>query len=443
MRATLTVRIILAFFLPLLFMTELQQLSHSIVHAFLARLADPKVILAAFSIAFAFNFTLCGFLAVSVQAGICFISDRRSFWALVRFFAGVAVLPFIVIELTGLTPLGDAVFGNWMGASDEATRQAKIASAILGLWIIPILIRNLTYALVMRQNRTLLITYATAVRLLSLAAFLAWLPFWLEGAAVGAVALVCCMTVETFYLAAVARPILLRLAPAAGPPVSYREVWRFSWPLMVTQSNENGLPIVVNFFLGRLAQPDLALAAFGVIYGMVRLILAPLRNLIQTTQTLVRSRQDFRVMLRFVAGLLLFFIALVLVLFYSPLREVLFFRVMGLTTELGDYLAPASRLTFLVAIFWGFSAMFRGILSAMRQTLTIAATAGLSLLVATLVSASTLLLPTLNGAVVGILATSGAFAAEALLLGYFIRRRDAASVVWFARPPAISAPGRP
>ena len=67
MRDALTVRIILGFFLPLLFMTELQQISHSIVHAFLARLADPKVILAAFSIAFAFNFTLCGLVHASQQ----------------------------------------------------------------------------------------------------------------------------------------------------------------------------------------------------------------------------------------------------------------------------------------------------------------------------------------------------------------------------------------
>ena len=40
------------------------------------------------------------------------------------------------------------------------------------------------------------------------------------------------------------------------------------------------------FFLGRLENPDLALAGFGVVYGLVRVVLAPIRNLTQTAQAL-------------------------------------------------------------------------------------------------------------------------------------------------------------
>ena len=55
--APLTVRTAVLFFVPLILTTELHQLSHSLVHAFLARLGDPTTTLAAFSVAFAFNTT--------------------------------------------------------------------------------------------------------------------------------------------------------------------------------------------------------------------------------------------------------------------------------------------------------------------------------------------------------------------------------------------------
>ena len=52
MKERLILKTILFFFLPLLFRSELIQLSHAVTNAFLARLVAPKEIIAAFSIAF-------------------------------------------------------------------------------------------------------------------------------------------------------------------------------------------------------------------------------------------------------------------------------------------------------------------------------------------------------------------------------------------------------
>src|SRR3954469_10085325 len=95
----LTVRIAVLFFLPLIISTELHQLSHSLVHAFLARLGDATITLAAFSIAFAFNTTLSGFISVEVQAAMAYVTDKRSFWRIVRFYFAMALVPFVAIEM--------------------------------------------------------------------------------------------------------------------------------------------------------------------------------------------------------------------------------------------------------------------------------------------------------------------------------------------------------
>jgi len=417
MREQLTVKAVVIFFLPLILMMELHQISHSVIQAFLARLTDPLIVLAGFSLAFTLN-TMIGCVNQSaIQAGISFVSDRNSFWRLVRFYAVIALFPFTLLQAVALTRLGDIVFGEWIGAGAAVISEAKAASGILALWIYPIMARNIGFSLAFLQKRTILITYATVVRLLTLFVFLFIYPFWLKGAAIGSAALVSCMTTEAMFMALATYPFYSKLPQDNGTPAPYLEMWRFSWPLIIAQMTENGVAFIINIFLGRLSNPDLAIAGFGVTYAIVRAILAPLKSLVQTAQTLLRCREDLVVLLKFTAWLQLLFVGFIFGLFYTPLRIPVLGGVMGLTSELCNYVTPGLRLTFLVAIFWGFSSLFRGMLSAVRSTFAIAVTALIRLVVIAVVGGAALLWPELNGTVVGIVAMSGAFLAESLVLG--------------------------
>ncbi len=416
--APLTVRAAVLFFVPLILTTELHQLSHSLVHAFLARLGDATTTLAAFSVAFAFNTTFSGIMSVEVQAGMSYITDKRSFWRIARFYLAISLLPFLLIESIALTPLGDWLFMEMMGASSEVARLAKGASAIMGLWILPNQVRNLTTALCMMHRRTMLISHSTIIRLASQAGLLLILPWWMEGALAGAASLVGCMIVEAAYMYWVSRGFYAQLPRGGGEQASYRQMWTFSWPLMITQITENGVSFVINFFLGRLAHPDLALAAFGVVNALKSLVASPLRNMVQTAQALVHTRHDMRVMLTFAHRLTMVYVVLVGALFYTPMRDVILGGIMGLPAGLRDYAVPGVQMMLVVVVFWGYASLFRGLLSAMRQTRAIAGSAVIRLLVVTAVGSVTLVAPDLNGAAVGVAAVGGAFLAEALILGW-------------------------
>jgi progressive ankylosis protein len=420
--APLTVRTAVVFFVPLILTTELHQLSHSLVHAFLARLGDPTTTLAAFSIAFAFNTTFSSIMSVSTQAGMSYISDRVSFWRIARFYFLIALVPFFFVEIVALTSLGDWLFGRMMGASPEVTRLAKAASAVMGLWILPNQVRNLATALCMMRRRTMLISHSTMVRLGSQALMLMVLPFWMEGAVAGAASLVGCMTMESIYMYWVSRPFYAELPATGGEQASHRQMWKFSWPLMITQITENGVSFVINFFLGRLANPDLALAAFGVVNALKSLVASPLRNLAQTAQALVHNRADMQVILQFANRLTLVYAVIVACLFYTPLREVILNGVMGLPEKLSRYATPGVQMILLVVIVWGYSSLFRGLLSAMRKTQVIAGSALIRLLVVIAVGSVTLIAPNLNGAAVGVAAVGCAFLAEVLILGWRLLR---------------------
>jgi Na+-driven multidrug efflux pump len=190
---------------------------------------------------------------------------------------------------------------------------------------------------------------------------------------------------------------------------------------MITQVSENGVVFVLNLFLGRLAHPDLAIAAFGVVYGLVRVILAPLRNLVNTSQALVHQREDLRMMFQFTFGLLVFYVAMIVIMFFTPLRDWILATVMGLTLELDQYCTPAVKLTMLIAVFWATAALLRGILSAMRKTGAIALTAFIRLFVIAGIGSVSFFQINFNGAVLGVLAIAGAFLAETVVLGWRLR----------------------
>ncbi len=177
---------------------------------------------------------------------------------------------------------------------------------------------------------------------------------------------------------------------------------------------------VLNFFLGQLKDPDLAIASFGIVYGLVRLILAGPRNLVGTSQSLVHGRGDLRAMSQFTFGLILFYCGLIFVLFYTPLNEWILGVVMGLTAELSKYCKNALRLIFLIAIFWSTAATLRGTLSSIRKTFMIAVSAGVRLVVIAGIGFFAFLYPHLNGAVLGVFSFAGAFAAETILLGWYL-----------------------
>jgi O-antigen/teichoic acid export membrane protein len=125
---------------------------------------------------------------------------------------------------------------------------------------------------------------------------------------------------------------------------------------------------------------------------------------------------------RIIAGLTLVYVVLVGSLFYTPMRAVILSGIMGLPDTLSSYATPGVQMMLLVVMVWGYSSLFRGLLSAMRKTRAIAGSAVIRLMVVIAVGSVTLIAPGLNGAAVGVAAVGAAFLAEALILGWRVTR---------------------
>ena len=346
-KPAITLRDAYRFFVPLVFMTELNMISKSVIHAFLARTATPSVTLAAFNVSFTFYYTISSATEVTTYLSISFLRDKACLPRIVSFLVLILSLPLALALVVAFTPIGDWLYGTVFGASRPAVHEAKLATFVLTLSAPVLILRGVAFAVLMVNRRTLYITWSTLVRLLSLAGSLVILPLFLSGAVIGAAALVVCMCFETAFAWMLASGYYRALPASTGePPPRLAELWRFAWPLILNQASEMGVVFVINLFIGRLANADLALAAFGVVHGLVSLLFSPMRNLVQTAQTLVASRSDARVLGLFTLQLAGFFAAVAVILFYTPLENWVLGSVMGLTPELGirEYPGLASRL---------------------------------------------------------------------------------------------------
>ena len=175
-----------------------------------------------------------------------------------------------------------------------------------------------------------------------------------------------------------------------------------SWPLALNNSAEMGTVFIINLSLGRLTEAELALAAFAVAHGLGGLLMAPVRNLAQTGQTLVGSRADVTVMLRFSTHIVVALAVLGGALFLSPANEWVLAHVMGLSGALLTQTAPAMKFVIGLAIGWGYASLFRGLLAGARTTGALAVTGILRLLTAGLVGLAAVFMVDVNGAIVGV-----------------------------------------
>jgi hypothetical protein len=183
------------------------------------------------------------------------------------------------------------------------------------------------------------------------------------------------------------------------------------------QIAESGVAFTASFFLGRLLRPELALAAFGVLDAMMRVLLGPLRNLTQAVQTLTNNRSDAVVIGKFTIHLAILFTLITCAFYNEAIRQYALGNVMGLSLSMINYITPALLLTPLLALSMTAAAYTRGQLLASRKTGAIAFASTARILAVLTVGLIALSLSDANGAVVGVFSLIAAFTTEAIILG--------------------------
>lgn len=386
----LTARGFARFYTPLAATSLLLTATNPILAAALARSADPVTALAGYSVAFAVCGVLYAPLFVMQQVAAARLLAEASFSPVKRFAYLVGAAMSAAGALIAFTGGGDLVFGRGVGVGPEVLNEG--VRAMRFLWPVPFLtaVRAAHQGRLVAGHRTFPIAAATGGRTGVLAVVSFALLASGGGAWVGAAAFTGGLVVETLAVMRSRTPGL-RLE-REDCEADRRNVARFSAPLMVNVLLWWATPLIINAVLARTADPDPALAAFGVVEAMAWFVAAPVGQLQHAGIALVDCSETHRRVRRWGAIVALSMMAVLLVLSVPAIREPVLGCVFALDADLvvlaGAALPVAAAYPLLYAIRQYYQGLF------VRSGRTGVVGAGAVLRVAGLVAAAALVVRT-------------------------------------------------
>lgn len=205
-----------------------------------------------------------------------------------------------------------------------------------------------------------------------------------------------------------------REAAAGGPSV--RQMLALWLPLAASIMMMVLEPSIINIALGRTADPELALAAYGVAFSLALMVEAPIIMLLDASVARSTDRDAFSVMRKFTLMLGLAVLALGLLISLSPLYGLIVVDLMNIPPDV----AARARPTMQILSFWPLPIAWRrahqGVLIRAGRTEMITVATGVRL--ASLAGALYvgLLLVPARGAVVAGLAMDVSVTVEAVLI---------------------------
>jgi len=294
---------LLAFFLPLAVTPFFIMSIHSLMNAALARMPYPELSIAVFTVVKGIANAVKAPDAMFMQLNVSLVDDRRSFYTTSKFAWSLGGGFFAILFVLGYTPAGSWFLSSIIGLTDPEA----ISFAILGLRItcfLPLVetLRNVHRGLVIGHERTRIVTAGTAVRLVMISLFLFWavrtqLISGIVGASlawtlgIGIEGLVVFLAVIYYYSSPGQAAEELPEKEGRGlKRLRMAQVLSFFLPLAVMRMLWSFLqPLIQSGIARSVANPTLDLAAFGVAYGVIMLLVGSLRNLHQCSLVYVQE----------------------------------------------------------------------------------------------------------------------------------------------------------
>ena len=337
----LTYRRILLFWGPLALTWLMMAFEQPILIAFIARLNDAKFNLAAFGIAGSFAMIIESPIIMLMSASTALVTGRNSYKKLKRFTdilnTGITGIQLIIL----IPPVFNFIVTGLMGVPENVARLAHIALLIFLPWAASIGYRRFYQGILIRNNLTRRVTYGTLVRL-SVIVITGLLLFiaGAEGAYVGAGAMslaVVCEAAATRIMVSRTLQDLLQKEDHENGKLRLRSIAKFYFPLALTSILSLGVHPFVTFFLGRSYMAVESLAVLPVVTSLVFIFRSLGLSYQEVNIALVgKEKQNYVVLRNFAIYLGLLVTVLISILAFTPMAELWFVNLSGLSTELAD-----------------------------------------------------------------------------------------------------------
>lgn len=328
-----------------------------LISALIARLAEPKFNLAAYGVAYALALIIEAPVIMIMTASTALVRDGYSYKKLKQFIYvlnSVITILMLIIIIPGVFYF---ITEDLIGLPRKVSSLTHIATIILLPWPAAIGYRRFYQGILIRNNLTRRVAYGTVIRLsfMAVTAFILFAYFEVPGTVVGASALSLAVVAEAIASRVMTSGTIKQLSFETTPSeekLTSKEIFKFYYPLALMSLLSLGVHPFVTFFIGqsRMAIESLAILpvvtsfvfifrAFGLSYQEV--IIAKIGD----DKSGYIPLRNFAIIL---GGILSFAL---LVIAFSPLAEVWFTDVSGLSESLSSFsILPLKIMVILPAL---------------------------------------------------------------------------------------------
>ncbi|MDP2482728.1 MAG: hypothetical protein Q8W45_05570 [Candidatus Palauibacterales bacterium] len=325
--------------------------------AVIARLPDPKYNLAAHGVAFAFAVLIEAPVIMLMSASTALVEDAGSYRKLRNFAGALNLVSTLLLLGVLIPPVFDFVMRTAIGLPAGVADLTYGALWLFLPWPAAIGTRRFAQGVLIRSGRTRLVATGTLIRLTAMSATAVTLSLatGLPGAWVGAASLSAAVITEAVAARWMASGAIRELlagpeqADPGAPVLGYGRISHFYFPLLLTSVIGLMVHPMLTFFMGRAASPVESLAIFPVVQALSFIFRALGLSFQDAAIALLgRKNEHLPELTRFAVGLGLATTLGLAAVAFTPLADVWFVTVSGLTPELASFALTPTRI--LVAL---------------------------------------------------------------------------------------------
>jgi hypothetical protein len=287
---------LLLFYLPLGFSGLMMTLDLPVVNAVLNRLPNPDTSVAALRVAFSMALVYEASHISMIDASTALSTDLAVFRMLRRFYMVMAGVLFLVASVIAFSPVYDLLVRGLMNIPPQVAEAARPAVWAFLLWPIPIGWRRLYQGALIRHGHPKPVGAGGLVRMGALIVgllFFGWLGtsvVYIEPAAIAVLAILVSVTAEAVAVHNWTQRVLRTMPPSNPdkPPPTYRDLWRFIFPLSLTATMGTlTVPVLTAGIASAAvawASPNgsvVAVASYAVAWSVAFLVFGPTLSMTQ------------------------------------------------------------------------------------------------------------------------------------------------------------------
>ena len=340
---SLSYKKIFKFWMPLSATWLMMSVEGPFLTALIARLPHPEYNLAAYGVAFALALIIESPVIMMMSASVALVKDNYTFYKLRNFVYSVNFLITLCILILIIPPIFYALTIDFMNLPHQVAELTHKAVILLIPWPASIGYRRFYQGIMISSNATRRVAYGTVIRMSSMFSVAVTLTslFHIDGVVIGASALSSGVIMEAITSRFMAHKFIKNVKQKKNVGeqnnLSYIEITKFYYPLVLTSLISLGIHPVVTFFIGQSNRALESLAVLPVLNSLVFFFRSFGLSFQEVGIALMGRQSAYYKLRNFAIGLSIAVVLGLGIISFTPLSMIWFQHVAGLSLQLAGF----------------------------------------------------------------------------------------------------------